>query len=78
MAKRLPVVRGLRRRWLLNSVGPVLLIILLITILAGVAVNTTYYGTARSSLEAKAKASADYFNTYTMNSYSEYYRTASL
>ena len=78
MAKGLPVVRGLRKRWLLNSLGPVVLVMLLIAILAAGTVDSTYYGSARSSLEAKAKAGADYFNTYTMNSYSEYYRTASL
>ena len=78
MAKGLPVVRGLRKRWLLNSLGPVALVMLLIAILAAGTVDSTYYGNARSSLEAKAKAGADYFNTYTMNSYSEYYRTASM
>jgi len=78
MAKRPPIVRGLRKRWLLNSVGPVILIMILVAALGAAAVDSTYYGSARSSLEAKAKAGADYFNTYTMNSYSEYYRTASL
>ena len=78
MAKRPPIVRGLRKRWLLNSVGPVVLIMLLVAVLGAAAVDSTYYGSARSSLEAKAKAGADYFNSYTMNSYSEYYRTASL
>jgi signal transduction histidine kinase len=78
LAKGKPVVRGLRKRWLLNSVGPVILIMLLIAVMAAGTVDSTYYGSARSSLEAKAKAGADYFNTYTMNSYSEYYRTASL
>ncbi|MBO4853615.1 MAG: HAMP domain-containing histidine kinase [Oscillospiraceae bacterium] len=50
----------------------------LIGSLAAGAVNNIYFGSAQSSLEAKAKAGADYFNTYTMNSYNEYYRTASL
>ena len=78
MAKRKPVVRGLRKRWLLSSMGPVIVVMVLIAFLAAGVVDNTYYGGARSSLEAKAKAGADYFNTYTMNSYSEYYRTASL
>ena len=78
MANRPPVVRGLRKRWLLNSVGPLILVLLLLAAMAVGVVDSTYYGSARSSLEAKAKAGADYFNTYTMNSYSEYYRTASL
>ena len=78
MAKRQPVVRGLRKRWLLSSMGPVIVVMVLIAFLAAGVVDSTYYGSARSSLEAKAKAGADYFNTYTMNSYSEYFRTASL
>ena len=78
MAKRPPVVRGLRKRWLLSSVGPVVLVMLLVAVLGAAAVDNTYYGSAQASLEAKAKAGADYFNTYTMSSYSEYYRTASL
>ena len=41
-------------------------------------VANNYYGSARSTLEAKAKAGADYFNSYSMSSYSEYYRNASL
>ncbi len=78
MAKRLPVVRGLRKRWLLSSMGPVIVVMVLVAFLSAGVVDSIYYGGARSSLEAKAKAGADYFNTYTMNSYSEYYRTASL
>ncbi|MBQ9393417.1 MAG: sensor histidine kinase, partial [Oscillospiraceae bacterium] len=78
MAKRRPIVRGLRKRWLLNSLGPVITIMVLLAAVAAGAVDNNYYGGARSSLEAKAKAGADYFNTYTMSSYGEYYRTASL
>ena len=78
MVKRQPIVRGLRKRWLVNSVGPVAIIMVIIASLAVGVIEETYYGGARSALEAKAKAGADYFNTYTMNSYSEYYRAASL
>lgn len=78
MHNRRPIVRGLRKRWLLNSMGPVITIMVLLAVLAVGAVDNNYYGGARASLEAKAKAGADYFNTYTMNSYSEYYRTALL
>ena len=71
-------IQGLRKRWILNSVGPVILILVLAAILASVTVANNYYGSARSTLEAKAKAGADYFNSYSMSSYSEYYRNASL
>ena len=71
-------IQGLRKRWILNSVGPVVLILVLAAILASATVANNYYGSARSTLEAKAKAGADYFNSYSMSSYSEYYRNASL
>ena len=71
-------IQGLRKRWILNSVGPVILILVLAAILASATVANNYYGSARSTLEAKAKAGADYFNSYSMSSYSEYYRNASL
>ena len=71
-------IQGLRKRWILNSVGPVILILVLAAILASATVANNYYGSARSTLEAKAKAGADYFNSYSMSSYSEYYRNAVL
>jgi len=57
-------IQGLRKRWILNSVGPVILILVLAAILASATVANNYYDSARSTLEAKAKAGADYFNSY--------------
>lgn len=71
-------IRGLRKRWLLNSVGPVIAILVTIAIFAAVGIASMYYSSARSTLEAKASAGADYFNTYSMTSYSDYYRSATL
>ena len=71
-------IRGLRKRWLLNSVGPVSAIFLMIAIFSTIALSSMYYTSAHSTLEAKATAGADYFNTYSMTSYSEYYRNATL
>lgn len=71
-------IRGLRKRWLLNSVGPVIAILVTIAIFAAVGITSMYYSSARSTLEAKASAGADYFNTYSMTSYSDYYRSATL
>ncbi len=71
-------IRGLRKRWLINSVGPVLIILLLLASVGAVAMTSLYYSSARSTLEAKASAGADYFNTYSMANYSTYYRNATL
>ena len=69
---------GLRRRWLVNSIVPVIVLLFLISALVSIAFANNYYSGAQSSLEAKANAGAEYFNTYVMTSYDEYYRSAAL
>lgn len=69
---------GLRRRWLVSSILPVITILVLMAALVSVGLSSSYYSSAQSALEAKASNGADYFNTYAMNSYSEYYRSATL
>ena len=78
MAAKLPRVRGLRRRWLTGSIGPVAAILLLVGVLISVGFASNYYNSARSTLRAKASSGADYFNTYVMTGYKEYYRSATL
>ncbi len=77
MKQRLKI-RGLRKRWMMNSVGPVVLILALIAVFCSVGIGNLYYNSALASLKAKASAGGDYFNTYSMKSYNEYYRNASL
>lgn len=69
---------GMRRRWIIGSVFPVIIILLLIAAMTSVILVAGYYSNARSALEAKARAGAGYFNTYVMVGYSEYYRSAAL
>ena len=69
---------GLRRRWIVSSILPVITILVLIAALVSIALGSNYYANARSALEAKATAGTDYFNTYVMSSYDEYYRSATL
>ena len=71
-------IRGLRKRWIVNSVGPVVAVLLLIATLGTVGLASLYYSSALTTLKAKATASADYFNTYIMTDYYEYYRAATL
>ena len=78
MAKKVKKVQGLKRRWLTGSMGPVLVILLLVGVLISVGFASNYYNSARSALRAKAAAGADYFNTYVMTSYREYYRSATV
>ena len=78
LAKKVKKVQGLKRRWLTGSMGPVLVILLLVGVLISVGFASNYYNSARSALRAKAAAGADYFNTYVMTSYREYYRSATV
>ena len=45
-------VQGLRRRWLTGSMGPVLVILLLVGVLISVGFASNYYNSARSTLPA--------------------------
>ena len=76
--KRKLRLAGMRRRWIVSSVFPVITILLLIAALATVILVANYYSNARSALENKARAGVSYFNTYVMVSYNEYYRNAVL
>ena len=76
--KRKRRVIGMRRRWIMGSVFPVITILLLIAALTSVILVASYYGNARTVLETKARSGVSYFNTYAMTSYNEYYRSASL
>lgn len=73
--KRLKL-RGLRRRWLASSVGPIIVILVLVGVLSAATISSSLDARARFSLEAKAKSGSDYFSAYSMGSYSEYYRRA--
>ena len=76
--KRKRRVVGMRRRWIMGSVLPVIVILLLIAALTSVILVTNFYSNARSALESKARSGVSYFNTYVMVSYNEYYRNAVL
>ena len=71
-------VRGLRQRWMINSIGPILLCLILTAVLISAGIASSFYNSAQNTLVTKAKTGADYFNTYTMGSYNEYFRTATL
>ena len=71
-------IRGLRKRWIFSSVGPILLILVLVSVILALSLASGYYNSARTTLKTKASVGADYFNTYVMTSYREYYRSATV
>ena len=78
MEKQSKRTLGLRRRWMTSSLLPVITILVLISALVSIGLGSAYYSNARSALEAKAAAGAEYFNTYAMTNYEEYYHSATL
>ena len=73
-AKRGLRIRGLRQRWLVNAVLPIVLVVIAIVTVYTLGVRRTYYSAMRSGLETRARVAADNFSSYGLKSYSEYYR----
>ena len=70
-------LRGLRQRWIFNTVMPVFILVLLIVVLFSTGVSSYYYGTIRKGLETRAQAMANSFNEYFMdNGYMGFYPKA--
>ena len=73
-AKRGLRIRGLRQRWLVNAVLPIVLVVIAIVTVYTLGVRRTYYSAMRSGLETRARVAADNFSSYGLKSYSEYFR----
>ena len=51
--------RGLRQRWLLNTVTPIFVLVLTIVILCSAGISGYYYQGMRTGLEGRAQAAAE-------------------
>lgn len=70
-------VRGLRQRWLFNTILPVSLVLMIIVVFFLIGITSYYYATMQRGLETRAQAMADSFNEYFMdNGYRSYYQKA--
>ena len=70
-------LRGLRQRWIFNTVMPVFALVVLIVVLFSTGVSSYYYGTMQKGLETRAQAIANSFNEYFMdNGYVGFYPKA--
>ena len=69
-------IRGLRQRWMVNSVAPVCVLLILVVTLVAAGVAEYYYGSMQRGLEQRAQATADAFGRYFSGSYTEYYQQA--
>ena len=69
-------ITGLRKRWLISSLSPILVLLLLVagTFCAGMA--NYYYNMMLDGLKTRATHASDYFNNYSMNTYASFYQAA--
>ena len=51
-------VRGLRQRWIVNSIMPVLVLLALLVTLFSAGISSYYYGTMKDGMEKQARAEA--------------------
>lgn len=69
-------LRGLGKRWIVNTVMPILALMVLIVTLFSAGISNYYYSSVRNGLEKQAQALSGAFNDYFMNSFDEYYQMA--
>ena len=70
-------IRGLRQRWLISAVLPIVLLVMLVVAVFTIVSAQYYYNSMLSGLENRARIAVDTFSGYGVKSYSEYYRLAS-
>lgn len=68
----IPKIKGIRKRWMTNSIGVVLFVILLAVSAFSVAMGSYYYATMSNGLQVKAEYVVDFFSEY--RTQSEYYQ----
>ncbi len=71
--ERMKKKAGIRQRWLTNNVSIMVLFVLAALAAAMMAVSSYYYNMMRSGLEAKAKSTVDFFESYVASAEEEFY-----
>ncbi|MBQ3089108.1 MAG: HAMP domain-containing histidine kinase [Oscillospiraceae bacterium] len=56
--------KGIRRRWMINSVGVVLSIAVAVVVFAAMGLSNHYYNSMRLGMEARAHAASEFFSSY--------------
>ena len=66
---------GLRKRWLMNTVGVICLLGLICVLLVTMVFGAYYYGSVESDMRHRAATITDFFAEYTSQNYTEYYQS---
>ena len=69
-------ITGLKKRWLISSLGPISVVALLVAGTFCVVMVNYYYNMMLDGLKTRASHASDYFTSNTMKSYGEFYRYA--
>ena len=69
-------IHSIKQRWLLNNVLAVSVIVIIGIAAFVIVTSRSYMASIRNGLETKAKASADFFETYLANTSAQYYDSA--
>ena len=70
-------LKGLRKRWLVNTIMPVFVMLTLLVALFSLGISNYYYGSIQKGLETRAEVLSNSFHEYFMDSgYSGYYQKA--
>ncbi len=65
---------GLRKRWIMNTVGVVILLGLVCVMVVTMVFSAYYYASVESELRSRATNAADFFGEYSAQSYNDFYQ----
>ena len=68
-------IKGLRRRWLLNTVGVIFVMGLLCVLVVTAVFGAYYYSAMESDMRYRARTTTEFFADYLNQNYSEYYQS---
>ncbi len=70
------LLRGIRRRWMINSLGLVFMIVLVAVTAYSIAAANYYTASVLASVESRARTAASFFSRYINDSYNEFFLNA--
>ncbi len=70
------LLRGLRGRWMVNSLALIFLLVIVAVTAYSIAAASYYTSNLRAAVESRARATAGFFSRYINTGYNEYFRTA--
>ena len=68
-------IKGLRRRWLFNTVSVVVILGLMCALVVTMVFSNYYYSTMESDMRYRAKTTTEFFADYLNQNYNQYYQS---